>query len=89
MEEDAKLWLARIIKRWQPDIVHTLGLDPAGEFYFSAGRLEETIAYSRRAIDPDPGYATAMTTLGSPMSMIFSPAIKPTMPNSPTKARRH
>ncbi len=38
MDEDAKLWLARIIKDWQPHIVHTLGLDPAGELYFNARR---------------------------------------------------
>lgn len=28
-------WLAQIIEAWQPDIVHTLGLDPAGKFYFN------------------------------------------------------
>jgi glycosyltransferase involved in cell wall biosynthesis len=38
MMEDAKLWLARIIKDWRPDIIHTLGLDPAGELYFNARR---------------------------------------------------
>ena len=27
-------WLARVIRRWQPDVIHTLGLDPAGYFYF-------------------------------------------------------
>jgi glycosyltransferase involved in cell wall biosynthesis len=26
-------WLAQILREWQPDIVHTLGLDPAGYFY--------------------------------------------------------
>ena len=31
-------WLARIIRRWQPDIIHTLGMDPAGEFYFAVRR---------------------------------------------------
>lgn len=29
----AEVWLADIIQTWKPDIVHTLGLDPAGEFY--------------------------------------------------------
>jgi glycosyltransferase involved in cell wall biosynthesis len=28
-------WLAQIIREWQPDIIHTLGLDPAALFYFS------------------------------------------------------
>jgi glycosyltransferase involved in cell wall biosynthesis len=27
-------WLARVIRRWRPDVIHTLGLDPAGEFYY-------------------------------------------------------
>src|ERR671933_2284478 len=27
-------WLAKIIRGWQPDIIHTLGLDPASYFYF-------------------------------------------------------
>ncbi|MHB8650258.1 MAG: glycosyltransferase family 4 protein [Gaiellaceae bacterium] len=26
-------WLADVIRRWRPDVVHTLGLDPAGYFY--------------------------------------------------------
>ncbi|MBC8492644.1 MAG: glycosyltransferase family 4 protein [Chloroflexi bacterium] len=26
-------WLARVIRRWRPDVIHTLGLDPAGYFY--------------------------------------------------------
>ena len=27
-------WLAQVIRQWQPDVIHTLGLDPAGHFYF-------------------------------------------------------
>ena len=27
-------WLVRIIRQWQPDIIHVLGLDPAGFFFF-------------------------------------------------------
>jgi glycosyltransferase involved in cell wall biosynthesis len=29
-------WLAEVVVQWQPDIIHTLGLDPAGYFYFNA-----------------------------------------------------
>jgi len=29
-------WLAQVVRRWRPNIVHTLGLDPAGEFYFDS-----------------------------------------------------
>lgn len=28
-----KWWLSRMIKNWQPDIIHTLGLDPAAFFF--------------------------------------------------------
>jgi glycosyltransferase involved in cell wall biosynthesis len=27
-------WLAKVIRQWRPDIIHTLGLNPAGHFYF-------------------------------------------------------
>jgi glycosyltransferase involved in cell wall biosynthesis len=27
-------WLARIIRTWKPDIIHTLGLNPAGFFFY-------------------------------------------------------
>lgn len=30
----AAAWLAEIIRKWKPDIIHTLGLDPAGHFYW-------------------------------------------------------
>jgi glycosyltransferase involved in cell wall biosynthesis len=41
-------WLAQVIREWKPDIVHTLGLDPAGEFYFDTRRdygLENVAAW--------------------------------------------
>jgi glycosyltransferase involved in cell wall biosynthesis len=31
-------WLAQIIREWRPHIVHTLGIEPAGELYFDARR---------------------------------------------------
>ena len=31
-------WLAQAIREWKPTIIHTLGLDPAGEFYFETRR---------------------------------------------------
>jgi glycosyltransferase involved in cell wall biosynthesis len=31
-------WLAHVIREWKPDVVHTFGLDPAGEFYFDTRR---------------------------------------------------
>jgi glycosyltransferase involved in cell wall biosynthesis len=31
-------WLAQVIRDWKPDVVHTFGIDPAGEFYFDTRR---------------------------------------------------
>jgi Glycosyl transferases group 1 len=31
-------WLAKILKRWQPDIIHTLGIEQGGEFYLHVRR---------------------------------------------------
>lgn len=31
-------WLAKIIRRWRPDIVHTLGIEQGGEFYLRVRR---------------------------------------------------
>ena len=31
-------WLAKIIRRWRPDIIHTLGINQGGEFYFQIRR---------------------------------------------------
>jgi glycosyltransferase involved in cell wall biosynthesis len=30
--------LAKIVREWRPDIIHTLGMDPSGEFYFNVRR---------------------------------------------------
>ena len=31
-------WLARVIRSWQPDVIHTLGLEPASAFYHRVRR---------------------------------------------------
>jgi hypothetical protein len=31
-------WLAKIIRRWQPDIIHTFGVEQSGKFYLSVRR---------------------------------------------------
>ena len=31
-------WLARVIRQWKPDIIHTLGIEQGGEFYLHARR---------------------------------------------------
>jgi glycosyltransferase involved in cell wall biosynthesis len=38
LPEMVERWLAGIIRKWQPDIIHTLGLDAAGEEFFRIRR---------------------------------------------------
>jgi glycosyltransferase involved in cell wall biosynthesis len=40
-EEKTLGWLSDIVRRWQPHIVHTLGLEPAAYFYSRARKLSE------------------------------------------------
>lgn len=35
-ERGPERWLARVIREWKPDVIHTLGLDPAANFYYGA-----------------------------------------------------
>ena len=35
-EASAARWLAEVVRRWRPDVVHTLGLEPASYFYAAA-----------------------------------------------------
>jgi glycosyltransferase involved in cell wall biosynthesis len=42
----AEMWLAQIIQDWHPDIIHTLGLEPASFFYLSVrNSLEDANSY--------------------------------------------
>lgn len=34
-------WLCQIIEQWQPDIIHTLGLDPAGYFFYDVYKQKD------------------------------------------------
>lgn len=50
-------WLAQVIREWQPDVVHTLGLEPAAAFYhrvrraFSLGHLGTWVLQTRGGSD--------------------------------------
>lgn len=35
-EASAARWLAEVVRRWRPDVIHTLGLNPASYFYADA-----------------------------------------------------
>jgi glycosyltransferase involved in cell wall biosynthesis len=40
-------WLAHVVREWKPDVVHTFGLDPAGEFYFDTRRDHGLLSIGR------------------------------------------
>jgi len=40
-------WLARIIRRWKPDVIHTLGLIPASFFYLRVRRRYELKGFGK------------------------------------------
>jgi hypothetical protein len=40
-------WLARIIRQWQPDIIHTLALDPSGFLYFKVRNQFELVGIGK------------------------------------------
>lgn len=46
-ERVVESWLARVLRQWQPEIVHTLGLDPAG-FLLQSTRRRHDIGCSPR-----------------------------------------
>ena len=42
--ELAKKYLAHVIMSWKPDIIHTLGLTPAAEYYFDARKVAPDVS---------------------------------------------
>ena len=40
-------WLAKIIRDWRPDIIHTLGIEHGGEFYFDVRRRYELNGFGK------------------------------------------
>ena len=38
VQQLAERWLAKVIRQWRPDVIHTLGLDPAAFFYYRVRR---------------------------------------------------
>jgi len=54
-------WLARILREWKPDIVHTLGIDPAGEMFFDVRRDHELEGASRWLLQTRGGSDLALS----------------------------
>lgn len=76
-------WLARVIQEWKPDIIHTLGLDPAGDFYFrvrqkyDVGRIGKWVIQLRGGSDLtlsrlDPARASGMAKMMRECDTILS-----------------
>ncbi|MDT7604820.1 MAG: hypothetical protein QOF61_2817 [Acidobacteriota bacterium] len=63
VEELAEQWLAKVVREWQPDVVHTLGLDPSGDFYFRARRKYRLEGIGRWVLQTRGGSDLALTHL--------------------------
>jgi glycosyltransferase involved in cell wall biosynthesis len=48
-------WLAQILRDWQPHIVHTLGIDPAGELFLDVAQASELRAGPRWVVQTRGG----------------------------------
>jgi glycosyltransferase involved in cell wall biosynthesis len=55
LPEMADRWLAQIVSEWKPDIVHTLGLDPAGEYFFRLVRKYNLAGFGRSVLQTRGG----------------------------------
>jgi len=75
VQEDAKLWLARIIREWQPDIVHTLGLDPAGELYYNARQQYGLQAIGKWVLQLRGGSDLTLPSLDPARSSAIAPVL--------------
>jgi glycosyltransferase involved in cell wall biosynthesis len=62
-EEKILDWLAEVIREWRPNVIHTLGLDPAGEFYFRARKKRQLEGIGRWVLQTRGGSDLALTHL--------------------------
>lgn len=60
-------WLARIIRRWKPDVVHTLGLIPASFFYFRVRQRYELRTFGKWVLQLRGGSDLTLNRLDSDM----------------------
>jgi glycosyltransferase involved in cell wall biosynthesis len=54
-------WLAQIVRDWRPDVVHTLGIAPAGELYFDVRRGHGLEASARWIVQTRGGSDLALS----------------------------
>lgn len=57
------LWLADVIRTWQPDVVHTMGLFPAGEFFFETRQRFRLENFGKWVLQTRGGSDLALTHL--------------------------
>jgi len=74
--ESAEAWLAEIIQDWRPDVIHTLGLDPAGYFFDSVrSKYELGEYYGKWVVQLRGGSDLALTHLDPETFKKISPIL--------------
>lgn len=63
VESLAGRWLAKILREWQPDIVHTLGIEQGGEFFLHVRRRFGLEAIGKWVLQTRGGSDLALTHL--------------------------
>jgi glycosyltransferase involved in cell wall biosynthesis len=63
VESLAGRWLAKILRKWQPDIVHTLGIEQGGEFFLHVRRRFGLEAIGKWVFQTRGGSDLALTHL--------------------------
>jgi len=72
----AERWLAKMIQAWKPDIVHTLGLDPAGFFYLRARERFGLAGIGRWVLQLRGGSDLTLSRLDPNVTPAISAALK-------------
>ena len=71
-------WLANVIREWKPTIIHTLGLDPAGEFYFDTRREYGLEGIGRWIAQTRGGSDLALARFDAPRAARLATALRAT-----------
>jgi len=72
----AERWLAKVVRTWRPDIVHTLGLDPAGFFYLRARERFDLAGIGRWVLQLRGGSDLALSRFDPAVAPAISEAMK-------------
>jgi hypothetical protein len=72
----AEEWLAKILREWHPDIIHTLGLDGAGLFYFDVRTRFRLEHIGRWVLQLRGGSDLELNRLGDTAAARLRPALR-------------